>query len=123
MHISQLICSFYFILPSPRIFFTLETVSPSPLCCFGDGWSSPELERSSLLHGFEVVDFLSELFEDDDPELENSESENKSEAENPLFIAALSRDSKSFLEGFEMRLIVTATANTIFGCVILRNFC
>jgi hypothetical protein len=58
------------------------------------------------LHGFEVVDTLSQLFEDDDdPELENSESEDESEAEDPSFRTALSRDSRSFLEGFEMWLI------------------
>ena len=95
-----------FFLPSPRVFFTLETVPSSPLCRFGDVWSSPELERSSSLDGFEAVDTLSELFEDDDdPELENSKSEDESEAEDPSFKAAFFRDSKRFLEGFEMRPI------------------
>ena len=95
-----------FFLPSPHVFFTLETVPSSPLCRFGDVRSSPELERPSSLDGFEAVNTLSELFEDDDdPELENSKSEDESEAEDPSFRAALFRDSKSFLEGFEMRLI------------------
>jgi hypothetical protein len=85
---------------------TCKLPSEQLLIDFGDGWSSPELEIPSLLHGFEVVNTLSELFEDDDDsELENSESEEESEAEDPSFRAALSRDSKSFLEGFEMRLI------------------
>ena len=102
----------FFFLPSPCVFFTLETVPPSPLCHFGDGWSSPELEQLSSLDGFEVVNTLSELFEDDDdPKLENSESMDESEAEDPSFRAALSRDSKSFLEGFEMWLIVVDNNN------------
>lgn len=44
-----------FFLPGPRFFFTLETVPPSILCRFGDGSSSSELNASSSLHGFEVV--------------------------------------------------------------------
>ena len=49
-----------FFLPGPQVFFTLETISFSPLCRFGDSWSSLELERSSSwLCGFEVVDCTS----------------------------------------------------------------
>ena len=113
-----------FFLPGPRLFLTLETASPSTLCRFGDGSSSPELNALSSLEGFEVVE-IGELSskDDDELELENSlsESDKRSESEE-IFRAALLRESRSFLDGLEMRLIAVDDSDAMFGCVILRKF-
>ena len=92
---------------------------------FRDGPSSPELNPPSSLHGLGVADtrvLLSELFKDDEEfELENSESDEESDSEDSSCRAALSRESNSFLEGLETWLIAVDGSNhTMFGYVILR---
>jgi hypothetical protein len=122
IHRSQQSPGVLFFFPGPLVLLSLDA---AVLGRFLAGLSSSELKMlSPLLHDFEVgcVGPGSRSSEDKDKvEIDNLESEPEPESESERSIAILSRDSKSFLEGFGTQLIAVDNSDVMFGCAFLKK--